>query len=69
MLASPQAINGNPNSDIMRFYQRRPFFVFAYEGTINNDTLMEILSEEERSESVKLCQHWTPYVSSTRASP
>lgn len=49
MLASPQAINGNPNSDIVRFYQRRPFFVFAYEGTINNDTLMEMLSEEERS--------------------
>lgn len=48
MLAPPQ-INGNLNSDLVRFYQWRPFFVFAHEGTIKNDTLMEILSEEERS--------------------
>ena len=46
MLAAPQ-IHGKPNSDIARFYQHRPFFVFAYEGAISGQRLVEILSEEQ----------------------
>jgi hypothetical protein len=40
---------GNPNSDIFRFYQHRPFFVFAYEGAIDSETLIRILSEDDQS--------------------
>jgi Domain of unknown function (DUF6602) len=48
MLAPPE-IDGNPNSDLLRFYQHRPFFAFAYEGAIDNETLREMLFEDERS--------------------
>lgn len=48
MLAAPQIHEKKPNSDIPRFYQHRPFFVFAYEGAISSGKLMEIISEEER---------------------
>lgn len=47
MLASPQQ-RGNPNSDLLRFYRRRPFFVFAYEGAIDQDTLLEVAASTER---------------------
>ena len=46
---APLEQRGKPNSDLQRFYQHRPFFAFAYEGAIDNGTLIEILSEEERS--------------------
>ena len=48
MLASP-TLYGNPNSDLLRFYFHRPFFAFAYEGAIDSGTLIEMLSEDERS--------------------
>jgi hypothetical protein len=47
MLSSPQH-HGNPNSDILRFYRRRPFFVFAYEGAIDQNTLLEVAASRER---------------------
>ena len=48
MLAAP-TLHDQPNSDIPRFYQHRPFFVFSYEGAIGGETLREMLSEDERS--------------------
>jgi hypothetical protein len=47
MLASPQHF-GNPNSDILRFYRRRPFFIFAYEGAIDQNTLLEVAASRDR---------------------
>jgi hypothetical protein len=47
MLAPPQH-RGNPNSDLLRFYRRRPFFVFAYRGAIDNNTLLEVATSTER---------------------
>jgi Domain of unknown function (DUF6602) len=43
---APTEIDGNPNSDLPRFYQHRPFFAFAYEGAIDIGTLGEMLSKE-----------------------
>ena len=34
---------------LLRFYHHRPFFAFAYEGAIDSETLIEMLSEDERS--------------------
>ncbi len=39
---------GIPNSDILRFYHRRPFFVFAYEGTVDQNVLHATLSAAEQ---------------------
>jgi hypothetical protein len=47
MLPPPER-RGNPNSDIVRFYRHRPFFVFAYEGAISEDTLLEVAVSRER---------------------
>jgi hypothetical protein len=38
---------GNPNSDLLRFYRRRPFFVFAYEGATDQNTLLEMAASRE----------------------
>jgi hypothetical protein len=48
MLASPDQ-RGNPNSDLLRFYRRRPFFVFAYEGAIDENTLVEVAASRDQA--------------------
>jgi hypothetical protein len=48
MLASPEK-RGNPNSDLLRFYRRRPFFVFAYEGAIDEKTLLEVAASRDQA--------------------
>jgi hypothetical protein len=47
MLPSPTQ-RGNPNSDLLRFYRRRPFFVFAYEGAIDENTLLGIAASRDQ---------------------
>jgi hypothetical protein len=47
MLAPPQQ-RGNQNSDLLRFYRRRPYFVFAYKGAIESKTLLEVAVSGER---------------------
>ncbi|GIJ51645.1 hypothetical protein Val02_85310 [Virgisporangium aliadipatigenens] len=51
MLAHPER-RGVPNSDITRFYRRRPFFVFAYEGVMAPRTLLEGLAGGEQDGEV-----------------
>lgn len=38
------------DSDFPRYYDRRPFFCFAYESDLTNETIVKRLSETEQSE-------------------
>lgn len=51
-LAGATLRSGEPNSDLVRFYHRRPFFVFAYETAVSLDRLVDTLRSSESPHEV-----------------
>jgi Domain of unknown function (DUF6602) len=51
-LASDKSMHGKPNSDLVRFYRHRPFFLFAYESVIADETLTRQLGEAGKPDSL-----------------
>lgn len=46
------SVRGRPNSDRLRYYKKRPFFVFAYRSRLKPDTLSKLLADSARSDEV-----------------
>jgi len=51
-LVSDTSRFGQPNSDLIRFYRRRPFFLFAYESVVAEETFMGLLDEMAAPEAL-----------------
>jgi hypothetical protein len=51
-LSGDKLENGVPNSDLVRFYFRRPFFVFAYESVVADQRLLDILQASNQEDEV-----------------
>lgn len=41
-------------SDLRRFYERRPFFLFAFDSSINGERIKEVIEEHEASHGVPI---------------
>jgi hypothetical protein len=50
--ASEKSKHGEPNSDLIRFYRHRPYFLFAYETDVADETLTRHLDEMEEPTSL-----------------
>jgi hypothetical protein len=51
-LASDTSKHGQPNSDLVRFYRHRPYFLFAYETEVADETLTRQLDDAAEANSL-----------------
>jgi hypothetical protein len=50
--APDKSKHGKPNSDLIRFYRDRPYFLFTYESDVADETLMRRLEEVQEASSL-----------------
>jgi hypothetical protein len=51
-LVSDTSRFGQPNSDLVRFYRHRPYFLFAYESEIAEETFTDALDEAAKPDAL-----------------